>query len=273
MFALLTTVFVTSLTGSLHCAGMCGPFALMAGLCGDGKCDSGKSPASARRINWIAMANYHLGRLVTYALTGFLAGSMGAAVNLGAGLAGFQRAATWGAGIAMVVVGVMALARQWGWMGGAVAHGSWLTRMLQPLMRRVVRQSAAWRGLGIGVLTCLMPCGWLYVFAITAAGTANPLWGALTMVVFWSGTVPVLAVMVVGAGSFVPRVNLNLPVVTACLVIGLGLYTMMFRAPVVLAGSMPVAVSTSAEEAAGNLKQVDHGRLPCCCSATTANGE
>ena len=30
MIALLTTVFVASLVGSLHCAGMCGPFVAVA---------------------------------------------------------------------------------------------------------------------------------------------------------------------------------------------------------------------------------------------------
>ncbi len=261
MIAFLTTVFVTSLTGSLHCAGMCGPFALMAGICG-GDCSG--DGVLTRRINWMAIAGYHSGRMLAYVVIGTLAGALGAAVNLGGSLSGIQQAATWLAGGAMVVVGVVALMRQFGFWKTETSGASWVTSLLRPMIQRAVRMSGTWRGMGIGLLTCLMPCGWLYVFAITAAGTASPLWGAVTMLVFWAGTVPILAVMVVGAGGFTSRLRINLPLMTASLVILLGVYTMTFRAPIDLARLMPVPVAESVSQAALNLQHVDHDQLPCC---------
>jgi len=37
-----------------------------------------------------------------------------------------------------------------------------------------------------------LPCGFVYFFAITAASTASPLWGAIVMIVFGISTVPAL---------------------------------------------------------------------------------
>ena len=42
------------------------------------------------------------------------------------------------------------------------------------------------------MLNGLLPCGFVYFFAITAASTADPLYGALVMVVFGISTVPAL---------------------------------------------------------------------------------
>ncbi|MBL8856276.1 MAG: sulfite exporter TauE/SafE family protein, partial [Planctomycetaceae bacterium] len=58
MIALLVTVFVASLLGSLHCVGMCGPFALLAGT-GDGR--------SFRAAPTMA---YSAGRLISYVAVG-----------------------------------------------------------------------------------------------------------------------------------------------------------------------------------------------------------
>lgn len=263
MTLFLAAVFVASLTGSLHCAGMCGPFALMAGLCGD-RCDGVAGRTAAGR--WIPVAGYHAGRMVSYLLVGLLAGWLGAAVELGGNLAGWQQAATWLAGMMMVAMGGMALLRQAGWISLRSGTGSWVAGRLQPWMRRVVKLPPAWRALGIGVLTVLMPCGWLYVFAVAAAGTGSPLLGGLTMLVFWSGTVPVLLALVLGVGGFAARARLNLPAVTAVLTVCLGIHTTIWRAPVLHGQAFPVPVAASLDEAAEAIRGLDHGELPCCRS-------
>jgi sulfite exporter TauE/SafE len=42
------------------------------------------------------------------------------------------------------------------------------------------------------MLNGLLPCGLVYSFAVFAASTASPLWGALVMFVFGLGTLPTL---------------------------------------------------------------------------------
>ncbi len=99
MTALLLTVFVASLVGSLHCIGMCGPFvAFYSGADGSG---------GARRL--LSHAAYSGGRLLTYALFGLAAGAVGAALDVAGSLAGFQRVAAIVAGVTMILWGVLAL--------------------------------------------------------------------------------------------------------------------------------------------------------------------
>ena len=54
------------------------------------------------------------------------------------------------------------------------------------------------RGAATGLLTTLLPCGWLYAFVITAAGTGNALAGAGLMATFWVGTLPMLTIVGIG---------------------------------------------------------------------------
>ena len=102
MTTILATVFVASLLGSMHCVGMCGPFAILAGT-GDGK-----------SFQWKPTIAYSLGRLISYSLVGLLFGTMGLAINQSGSLAGWQQSATWLAGAAMITVGGIALFRQFG---------------------------------------------------------------------------------------------------------------------------------------------------------------
>ncbi|MDD2905788.1 MAG: sulfite exporter TauE/SafE family protein, partial [Sulfurimonas sp.] len=44
----------------------------------------------------------------------------------------------------------------------------------------------------LGMLNGLLPCGFVYFFAITAASTADPLSGALVMIIFGLSTIPAM---------------------------------------------------------------------------------
>src|SRR5207249_4065961 len=63
---------------------------------------------------------------------------------------------------------------------------------------RAMRHSPPVRAIATGLLTTLIPCGWLYAFVITAAGTGNALNGAALMAVFWIGTLPMMTAIGVG---------------------------------------------------------------------------
>jgi hypothetical protein len=45
----------------------------------------------------------------------------------------------------------------------------------------------------LGLLTTLLPCGWLYVYVVLASGSGDPIRAMLIMFFFWLGTVPILA--------------------------------------------------------------------------------
>jgi uncharacterized protein len=207
--ALWATILVASLAGSLHCVAMCGPLIALSG--------------GARTLRLAAI--HAFGRLTTYAALGALAGLVGRAVDLAGQLASAQHAASLVAGAVIVAWGVRSIAVARGWLGtGPTRAGLW-TRSLVPLRGR----RAATRAWLIGVLTGLLPCGWLWAFVVSAAGTASPWTGAGVMAVFWLGTVPAMTGVLAFGGPLIDRLRQRLPVISACVLIGLGLVTLAAR--------------------------------------------
>ena len=158
MWVLIGTVFVASLLGSLHCVGMCGPFALLAGTDPDRR--------SAAIVPTMA---YSFGRLITDSIIGLIFGALGLALNAGTSFSHWQQSATWVAGALMIAVGLIALARYAGLKFRFPVFAAPLERLLQNQFQRTIRLKPLPRALTIGALTSLMPCGWLYTFAIAGS--------------------------------------------------------------------------------------------------------
>ena len=287
MTALLLAVFVASLLGSLHCAGMCGPLMACAVsvtgretvALGPGF-DGGHRWGQWARHAWLQVG-YHVGRLVGYALLGGVAGGVGALLDLGSTLSGLQPVAAVLAGGVMVVIGLAALCRVSGWldrwMNAAAGLGS-LGRWAQGVALRVNAGPRAW---GIGLLTPLLPCGWLYAFVLTAAGTGGVWSGAAVMGVFWLGTLPVLVGLGLGLQGAFGLAGWKLPwvqQVAAVAVIALGLFTLSGRVSLdaeALAGTVETReaarhASMGGGAGGGGAGQgvgvPDAGELPACCA-------
>lgn len=248
MIALVVTVFLASLLGSLHCAGMCGPFVAFA----VGQSSSG---SSLLRLHLA----YHGGRLVTYALLGAVAGGLGALVDMTSVLAGLQPIAMAVAGGLMVALGVTELVRHFGGRVGHLRPPKRLALAVQRGQRMALALGPTSRALAIGLLTTLLPCGWLYAFALTAAGTGSPLWGAVVMAVFWVGTLPVLVALGAGVRAAMGALGNRLPVVGAMALVVVGLVTLGGRL-----GLEPAALA-HAVEAQSTTSVPDAAELPPCC--------
>jgi uncharacterized protein len=215
-FALLVPVAAASLLGSVHCAGMCGGFVAIAG---DG---------TRGKARWVSQLSYNAGRLLSYTVLGALAGSLGRAVDLAGNAAGIGRVAALVSGSLMILWGMGALLET---QGVRVFRGRWtLPRRVTSALASVRRLPAAWRGLVLGLSTTLLPCGWLYAFAVTAAGTASPAQGALLMAAFWLGNLPVMLGLGVALTAIVGRVRRHLPVLSAAVIFAVGLFTVTARA-------------------------------------------
>ena len=211
-------IFVASLAGSPHCAAMCGPFLAFAAAGGEG-------PDRGRRNPQLA---YHTGRLLSYVVLGAGAGALGAGVETLGGLAGLGRAAALASGVLMVAWGVHTILEYAG--RASRLHGpGFVRRTLSAAVSRVGAMSGARRAGITGVVTALLPCGWLYVFVAAAGGTASPVSGALLMLVFWSGTVPAMAALGLGLQRLAGPARRHLPLVTASVVVVIGLFTIAGR--------------------------------------------
>ena len=179
-------LFLIGLLTSVHCIAMCGGINLSQCVPRGGK------PAGQGRFTAFKPAFlYNLGRVISYTAIGFVLGMVG--MLLGGGSDAGIPVAVQGilkiiAGIFMVIMGINML-----------GLFPWL-RKLQP--RLPERFSKAGKGKGplvIGLLNGLMPCGPLQSMQIVALASGNPLAGALSMLLFSLGTVPLM----LGLGSIV----------------------------------------------------------------------
>lgn len=213
----LLPIIAASLLGSAHCAAMCGGFVVAyAGADASG---------AERRLHFA----YHGGRLLAYSLLGALAGLLGRAIDLAGAAAGYATAAGVFAGSLMVVWGLLAMLESQG-----VRLPKLRTSALAGQSARIIGglrvHSRSARAFSLGLCSALLPCGWLYAFVVSAAGTGSPAWGALLMAAFWSGTVPALFGMGLLAARAARPLRRHLPFLSACVILCVGLFTVVSRA-------------------------------------------
>jgi sulfite exporter TauE/SafE len=234
---------------------MCGP--LVAVALGSTQQQSALSRAALQ-------VAYHGGRLVTYSLLGAVCGWLGATLDLGGNLFGVQRVAGILAGCMMVLVGIIAALRYSGLRFPKLQGPKLLEQLIVVGQRAAMGWRPFPRSLTIGLLSVLLPCGWLYLFAIAAAGSGSALWGAAVMAAFWLGTVPVLASLGVSVQMLTGKLGRRVPLATAVVVVLLGLYT--------LAGQMTIRADAFEQPLPGSesldtdqrVEQIGETVPPCC---------
>jgi sulfite exporter TauE/SafE len=243
---LLLAVLAASLLGSLHCAGMCGPFVGFY---------AGHAAPGTRAKSHLA---YHLGRLLTYATLGTLAGAAGEALDLAGRQAGLGRVAALATGVLMVAWGVFVMLES---MGVALPRPRLPARVLERSVR-VMRQLRACppslRAGLLGLSSTLLPCGWLYAFVLTAAGTASPGAGAIVMVAFWSGTLPLLLGLGLVVQGATRTLKAHLPLLSAAALIAVGLTNLVTRvnAPALAADAIQAAIGPHTTSVSADIASV-----------------
>lgn len=253
--AFIITIFISSLLGSGHCVGMCGAFLAVA-------LDGAQPTSPAERFN--RQLAYHSGRLITYLTMGMIAGLLGSAVDLAGSSVGLQRAAAMLAGGMMIVFAIFSLARHFGYTGFRALVPPFMQQALLAGHRFIGAWGPLMRALAMGLLTTLLPCGWLYAFLIAAGALANPLHSAIVMIVFWLGTLPLLTLFGVGTQALSGWLRKSLPVATSIILLVLGGLALSGRS---LAGDSIMSLvpaARSAQEQASNIHNLTGKDLPCC---------
>ena len=215
---LLLSILGASLLGSVHCAAMCGGFVCLYSGTGPGR-HNGAAPHAA----------YNAGRLVSYLVLGALAGSVGHGVDRIGGVAGIARLAAIIAGALMVVWGGSTLLAALGVPIRPHLAPRSIQATLTSLLVRFRNESPTVRGGATGLLTTLLPCGWLYVFVATAGGTGRVLDAMLIMFVFWLGTLPMMVTIGLGAQRMFGAFQRRLPLAAAGAAVVLGVLSMTGR--------------------------------------------
>jgi sulfite exporter TauE/SafE len=186
-------------------------------------------------------------------------------------LVGLHRIAALLAGGTMVLVGLVAVLRYSGVHLPHLPPPPFLQRIVQWGQRLAIGLKPVARSLVIGLLTAFLPCGWLYAFAIIAAGTASGLMGAAVMVAFWLGTVPVLASLGVGVQAVTGTVGRRIPLVTALVVVALGLYTIAGRMTIPAHAFERPSGMDAETSTLDEIKAASETPPPCCHEKASKN--
>jgi len=209
--SIITIAFLGSVG---HCIGMCGGIII---AYSSTKVD----PKWSKLIQSMAHLSYSFGRITTYTLLGAIFGAIG-------GVTSFNYIAnatlTIVAGIFMILAGLS--------LNGKIPfltkleHSFSRSTWYQEVFRSVLRSKSLYSFYILGLLNGLLPCGLVYFFAVTAASTGSPFWGALVMLIFGLSTVPALFTLGLFTGVFIKsnfrKTMMNL---AAMVVVIYGFYT------------------------------------------------
>jgi sulfite exporter TauE/SafE len=130
-------------------------------------------------------AAWHTGKLASYAFLGALAGGFGTLIP-GTG------------GIAAIVSGVLVVLFA-GVLGGWVPEPRFGSATLVRITDRARRADGPGGTFTFGVANGFIPCGLVWAALALPLASGSALTGALTMVAFGAGTIPVLAAVTAGA--------------------------------------------------------------------------
>ncbi|MBE0513461.1 sulfite exporter TauE/SafE family protein [Sulfurimonas sp.] len=177
---ILSIISIAFLGSFGHCIGMCGGIVLAYSTI---KID----PKSSKVSQSTAHLLYSFGRVFTYSILGAIFGTLGGVVT-------FSNTAN---GILLIVAGIAMVLAGLSLMGKIkfltlIEHSFSSSPFYKDMFKRVLNSKSNFSFFTLGMLNGLLPCGFVYFFAITAASTASPLYGAMVMAIFGLSTIPAM---------------------------------------------------------------------------------
>ena len=203
-----SAVLAASFLGSLHCVGMCG--GLMVAVC--------KKPAE--------LFSYHIGRLISYMALGSIFGWLGMALE--------TQSLPWISRGTGILMGIVLILMGWQFSKHKTLY-IWLpkpflsvvTNLSAKLLRAKTNSMSLLIPGTVGLLSVLLPCGWLYSYAVAAIALQNSWAGAGLMAIFWLGGLPALSVAPLLIRKLLNPAQQWIPQLISPLLIGLGLWTII----------------------------------------------
>ncbi|MFA7571804.1 MAG: sulfite exporter TauE/SafE family protein [Sulfurimonadaceae bacterium] len=177
----LLSIITIAILGSFgHCVGMCGGIVIA-------------YSSTKVQSNWnkskqtLSHILYSLGRVVTYTILGALFGFLGSVTTFNSTTNGLFLIFT---GLIMLLVGLSLFGKLK--FLTLIEHSVSKQVWYQKSFKKLIASNSLMSFYLLGMLNGLLPCGFVYFFAITAASTGSALYGALVMLVFGLSTIPAL---------------------------------------------------------------------------------
>ncbi|MCK9491688.1 MAG: sulfite exporter TauE/SafE family protein [Sulfurimonas sp.] len=177
---ILTIISIAFLGSFGHCIGMCGGIVLAYSTI---KIE----PESSKISQSFAHLLYSFGRVFTYSILGAMFGALGGVITFSNNANG---ALLVFAGIAMILAGLSLMGKIK--FLTLIEHSFSSSSLYKNAFKKVLNSKSNLSFFILGMLNGLLPCGFVYFFAITAASTASPLYGALVMAIFGLSTIPAM---------------------------------------------------------------------------------
>ena len=177
---ILTIISIAFLGSFGHCIGMCGGIVVAYSTIKI-------NPQNSKLSQGVAHLLYSFGRVLTYSILGAMFGALGGVVT-------YSNNAN---GILLIFAGVVMILAGLSLMGKIkfltiIEHSFSSSSFYKNSFKSVLNSKSNLSFFILGMLNGLLPCGFVYFFAITAASTADPLYGAMVMAIFGFSTIPAM---------------------------------------------------------------------------------
>ena len=176
---MLWSALVLGLLGSFHCIGMCGPIAFLLPL---------NRTNRSKRI--FQLLSYHIGRLFTYGLLGFVFGLLGKSLNL----FGIQQQLSIIIGVGMILM-ILIPSKIFSRYNFSKPMYL-LVGNVKNAMGVYLKKKSSKTFFVLGFLNGLLPCGLVYMAVFGAMASGGATYGALYLLLFGLGTVPLMTVAI-----------------------------------------------------------------------------
>ena len=197
-------LFVVGLLTSVHCIAMCGGINLSQCIAHQ----TGEPQTLKAKLRPSLL--YNLGRVISYTVIGGIVGALGSVLSFSGTVKGIIAIL---AGVFMVIMGL-----------NLTGLFPWIKRLVPHMPKALARKARAKKrgAFVVGLLNGLMPCGPLQAMQLYALGTGSFFAGALSMLVFSLGTVPLMFGFGALSSLLSSKFTQRLMKISAVLVIALG---------------------------------------------------
>ncbi len=194
----LLPIFLVGLLGGVHCIGMCGGIVSAFSAAGARRpfpvpvhAEAAVLPRSAAIDDALHVVTFNIGRIASYMLAGAIAGGVAQGARTLSFMSNLQIGGYWLANLMLVALGLY-LMDAWRGLARLETAGQVIWRRVQPLVRHLLPVDSPVKALALGGLWGWVPCGMVYSVLLTAMMSGSAASGAMVMLAFGLGTLPLL---------------------------------------------------------------------------------
>ncbi len=137
------------------------------------------------------LLHYHLGRLLSYSISGALIGQFGK-LFLQTQITALRPILSVSFFLFLLATGILLFLNFKISISATLRLSAWVKNKFNRFSKWIAQKTLQQSPFVIGLLSFALPCSWLWTFLVLAATTQSPILGAYTLFLFWLGGIPAL---------------------------------------------------------------------------------